>query len=61
LLADGLAIAMTDAFWFIDVNAQKSLLADLPLDIDDFDPGRAGGAFGGVAYALQLHGLPAVA
>ena len=61
LFADGLAIAMTDSFRFIDVNAQKSLLADFPFDIDYFDPGRAGGAFGGVAYALQLHGLPAVA
>jgi len=48
---------MADAFRFIDVNAQKALLADFPLDVDHFDPGRSGGAFGGVAYALQLHGL----
>ena len=46
---------MADASGLIDVNPQKALLADLPFDVDDFHASRACGAFGGIAYALQLH------
>jgi hypothetical protein len=52
---------MTDSPRLIDVNAQKSLFADFPFDIDHFHSGRPCGAFGGIAYALQFHWLAAAA
>jgi hypothetical protein len=55
LFAYRLAIAMTDPSRLIDVNPQKSLLAYLPFNVNDFHSGRLRGAFGGLTYTLQLH------
>src|SRR5215469_1815454 len=65
LLADALAVLVTDPRAFgvlgagrpVDINPQKPLLADLPLDVKDFQALRASHALGGGAYLFQVHRL----
>jgi len=55
LLADGLTIAVADTFRLVNKNAKQALLANFPLEVDNFEPQRMRDAIGRSTNSIEFH------